>query len=193
MRTHVALIGLLGCGGLLGLTMGGGCERVVDPQAEQTFRAKLGNTSVTVFPVFVRDGEQKKYDASAAKQIGDHLTSAELARVTLSSAEVPITSAWGMNQARMFRDSVADFRTYLKDHPIDTEYALLPEYLIGSRGVVVGVHAYLLEASGPCAYAIGLNSHHKPFNDVNPKTAEDCTTIVINVLRAELKPAGRGD
>jgi hypothetical protein len=187
IRFQVAGIALVVWCAALTLTLGG-CGGVVDKDAEKALHAKLGSTSVTVFPAFVRDGQQKKYDAGAAKAIGDFFTEKKLATVTVATGEVPITSAWGMNQAKMFRGSVADFQAYVRANPIQTEYGLLPEYLIGGQNTVVGIHLYLLDAQGTCAYAVLLNSHHKAFNDVNPKTVDACTKIVLNVLRAELTP-----
>jgi hypothetical protein len=185
MKTRVLAVGVLGLCAVLTFALGGGCGGVVDDAANKQLQEKLGNTSITVFPAFVRDGEQKKYDAATAQAIADLFADRKLAAVTISAAEVPINSPWGMNESKMFRLSVADFRTYLAEHPIGTDYAL-----IGRGGTVVGVHAYLLDAKGVCAYAIGLNSHHKPFNDVNPQTVDDCTKIVLNVLRDELKAGG---
>lgn len=171
--------------GSLALTFGG-CGGIVDKQAAARLRDAIGDTSITVFPAFVRDGEQHRYDADAARSIAEFLTQEGLATATVSDAEVPITSKWGMNQARMFRDSAADFSTYIGEHPIQTDYALLPEYLIGGRGTVVGVHLYLLDPQGTAAYAALLNSHHKVFTDVDPKTTSDCTTIAIDVMRLDL-------
>lgn len=189
MRTRTATIRFGTLCGTLVLSFGG-CGGVVDEQAEEQFRAALGHTSITVFPAFVRTGEQKRYDAAAARQIADFLSGAELATTTVATAEVPVTSQWGMNQARMFRESVADFQEYIRANPPQTTYALLPEYLIDGQGGVVGVHFYVLDANGTCASGALLNSHHQAFNEVDPKSADDCTRIVLNVLRAELKPAG---
>jgi hypothetical protein len=185
MRAHTHLIGFLALCGSTALVVGG-CGGIVDKPANARLREKIGNTSVTVFPAFVREGRQAKYDADAAGAIGDLLTEESLAAVTVSDAEVPITSKWGMNQAKMFRGSAADFSTYVRDNPVETEYALLPEYLIGGRGTPVGVHLYLVDAEGVVAYAFLNNSHHKVFTDVNPKTPDDCTAIVLSNLRGDL-------
>lgn len=177
---------LLACVGAVLLACGG-CSGVVDKQAAAEFRAALGSATITVFPVYVRDGEQSRYDQGAARQIGEYLRDAKLAEVTFCDAEVPIKSQWGMNQARMFRDSVRDFAAHLKEHPIETQYALLSEYLLGGGGKVMGVHVYLLRADGTCAHGALLNSHHGIFRTVNPQTADDCTRIVLDTLRAELE------
>jgi hypothetical protein len=191
MRTHISLGGLAAFGGLLALTLGG-CGGVADPAAEKTLRAKLGQASVTIFPAFVRAGGHgpKTYDPAVAQRIGDAWTEAKLGTATVSDVEVPINSPWSMNQAKMHAGSLADFRAYIQQHPLKTDYALLPEYLFSKPGGVVGVHVYVLDADGVCPYAVLLNSHWEAFNAVNPKTVDDCTQIVLNVLKAELRPPG---
>jgi hypothetical protein len=163
-----------------------GCQSAVDRQAAELFEAKLGNTSITVFATYVRDGETPTYDPASAGEIGDLLANDGVATVTQDASEVPITSEWGMNEARMFQESLANFTAYLGEHPLTTEYGLLAEYLIGGQGVPVGVHIYVVDGEGRCAYGTGVNSHHDAFNSVNPQNVADCTTIALNVLNDDL-------
>lgn len=165
----------------------GGCGGIIDEQAEAAFEKAVGNTTITVFPVFVRDGEEHTYNRDAARALGAFLTTENIATVTQADAEVPITSKWGMNQAKMLRGSAADFTRYVQANPIATDYALLAEYLIGGRGKVMGVHMYLVDKQGTVAYAILTNSHHKVFTDVDPQNVADCTKILENKMRADLK------
>jgi hypothetical protein len=120
------------------------------------------------------------------------LTAEGLAEVTLSEAEVPITGSWGMNQAKMLRESAEAFAAYIVEHPIETEYALLAEYLILGTGVPGGIHCYILDGQGRVAYVVLLNSHWSEFSDADPQTVEDCTDVLIGVLREELQPEGEG-
>jgi len=191
MKPLTTTVGLLILGATLALSVGG-CGGIIDEEAEALLYERLGQTSITVFPTFVREGQQQRYDPNAARAIGEFLTQEELATVTVSAAEVPITSQWGMNQAKMFRRSAADFSAYVRANPPESDYALLSECLIGGRGVVVGVHLYLVDAEGAVACAFLCNSHHKVFSDVNPKTVDDATIIVINKLRETLAPARHG-
>ncbi|UCE60402.1 MAG: hypothetical protein JSU63_01375 [Phycisphaerales bacterium] len=180
IQSTVTLVGfamLLGCG----------CASIADPQANAVFREALGHTTITIFPTYVRD-EEPYYHAESAQAIGDFFVEQNVADVTLSHAEVPITSEWGMNQAKMLKDSAADFTRHLQGNPIETEYGLLAEYLIGGRGVPVGVHAYIMTAAGTCADVALLNSHWEAFTAVDPQTVDDCTTVLLNALREELAP-----
>lgn len=184
-RTVGVLIPLLGMLTVLALVMGG-CGGVVDKQANERLRQQLGQTSITVYPTFVRCGEAHECDAGAAAALAAFLDAHDFAEVQRSDAEVPINSVWGRNQSRMFRDSVADFAAYLHEAPPPTEYALLAEYLLSGKGEVMGVHLYLLTKEGVCAYAVGQNSHHQEFKDVAPRSVEDCTAILLKVMKKEL-------
>lgn len=171
----------------MGVVLLAGCAGPVDQAAKDAFLGSLGNTSVTVFPAFVRHGEPP-YDESAAVSIGEFLTGEGLAEVATSQEQVPITGPWRHNQARMLRESAAEFAAYLKANPTATEYALLPEYLAGDWGVG-GIHCYIVDADNRLAFVVLQNSHWPVFREVNPQTIDDCTEVLIRVLRKSLVPA----
>ncbi len=158
-----------------------GCHGVADPAAERAFRAGVGESTITVYPAFVRDGMNHRYDAASAQRIANMLEHRG-AEVKRSEAEVPITGGWHMNQARMFRESTESLANFVRENPIDTEYALLAEHIIGGRGDPVGIHCYAVDAEGTPALAVLLNSHFTEFTSANPKTVEDCTDILLGVL-----------
>jgi len=169
----------------------GGCGGIVDEAAEKQFKQDLGTTSITVFPAAVRR-DKVSYDPNAARQLGDFLKERKLADATVSDADVPLTGPWHANEAKMWRESAAALAAYVKDHPIQTQYAVLPEYLfLGGKGTVGGVHVYVVDKDGRVAAGALLNSHHRPFADAKPKTVEDCTALLIKVIGDEwnAKPA----
>jgi hypothetical protein len=165
-----------------------GCGGIIDPEAEEILRQKLGNTSFTVYPAYIRYGDgDDVYDIAAAESIGQFLEDEDLATVTISEEQVPLREEWHSNEARMFRESTKAFASYILENPIVTEYGLLAEYLfLAGSGAVGGIHCYILEASGRVAFAVGLNSHHEPFYTADPQSIEDCTAVLISVLRDEL-------
>ena len=179
----------------------GGCN-VVDkvstsiayPKLQKTrgaFLASLGNTSITVFPAYVR-GKEGSYDDKAASKLADFFNAEGLAKATASDRHVPITGPWRMNQARMWKESSKEFGAYVRANPIDTKYALLPEYL-GGRTEAVGIHAYIVNAEGEVAFQVLLNSHWEEFSKANPKTADDCTAVLVDVLRERLKKPSKSE
>lgn len=185
-RTNLTAWGL---GVALAVGVCGGCTAsVVDPLAEEAFLASLGNTTITVFPAFVRAGEEAQYDADAATEIGVCFTDNGLATVTVADAEIPITGSWGMDQAKMFNESATEFAGYVQAHPIDTEYALLAEYLQGGAGAFLGVHCYVVDAQGHVAWGRLWNSHHDAFAEAAPETSAECTAMLTQELPVLLAP-----
>jgi len=186
MKAHNKVGCIVAMGGIA-TVFASGCGSIVNPQAKEALFQTLGNTSFTVFPTFVR-ALDTSYDEDAAREIGEFLTGEDLGDVALSTENVPIIGSWGMNQAKMLRESAEDFAGYVRDHPIETEYALLAEYLILGTGIPGGIHCYVLDAQGRVAHVVLLNSHWSAFADADPQTVEDCTGVLIEVLRDDLKP-----
>jgi len=174
----------------------GGChaidktaEKAYFPKLEKTreaFLASIGKTSITVFPVAVRRSTIT-YDDNASVTMAEFLNPSGLADATASDRHVPITGPWRMNQARMWRESAKEFGEYVRTNPIGTRYGLLPEYL-GGKTEAVGIHAYIVDAEGTVAFQILLNSHWEEFSRAKPKTEDECTAVLIDVLRDRLKP-----
>jgi hypothetical protein len=159
-----------------------GCEGIADPVARETLLDDLGATTFTVYPAYIRR-RAGAYGEPTAERLADFLCGRDLAEVVVSDEQVPITGPWGHNQARMLRESAEAFAAYLQDHPIRTDYALLAEYLFG-RDAAVGIHCYVLDGEGVVAYAVLLNDHWPPFAEADPRTVDDCTEVLIEVLGA---------
>lgn len=174
------------------LVTASGCQFPLDPVAKEAFWGGLGNTSVTVFPAFMRHGKEGSWDPSAAKKVGAFLADKNLAKVTLSDAQVPITGPWHHNEARMLKESAEAFAAYVKAHPVSTDFALLPEYLM-LRSRPGGIHCYVTDAKGRVAYVVLQNSHWTEFQEVDPKSVDDCTEVLIRVFEDDLRPAKKDD
>ncbi|MHC5006084.1 MAG: hypothetical protein ACYTGF_01865 [Planctomycetota bacterium] len=157
-----------------------GCG-LADPAAQETFLNSLGTTSITVYPAYIRR-RTGAYDEAAAERLAEFLRAESLAEVTVTDDQVPITGPWHRNQARMLRESAESFAAYVDENPIATDYALLGEYLFG-REAAGGIHCYVLDAEGTVVYVVLLNDHWEPFAEVMPRTVDECTDVLINVLR----------
>ena len=155
-------------------------------QSREAFLASIGKTSITVFPAAVRRSTIT-YDDRASAKLAEFLNTSGLADATASDRHVPITGPWRMNQARMWRESAKEFGEFVRANPIGTRYALLPEYL-GGKTEAGGIHAYIVDAEGTVAFQVLLNSHWEEFSRAKPKSADDCSTVLIDVLRDRLKP-----
>ncbi len=169
-----------------------GCGGIANQEGNRLFMQRLGRTSVTVFPAAVRRGATMSHDRHAATTIGAALSDASIAEVTVSDERVSIKGPWRMNQAKMLRESAADFAAHVREHPIETDYALLSEYLIGGGGVG-GVHCYILDADGTVVWAGLWNSHHEAFTEANLRTPDDCAAMLAKVLRSEFGGTRQGE
>ncbi|MBU0639887.1 MAG: hypothetical protein KKB50_13545 [Planctomycetes bacterium] len=181
----VALAGLI-------TVASGGCGDIVDAEAEKQFLGAVGQSSLTVFPAFVRNGEAAEYDPAATRRISEFLLKEKLAaQVHQADQHVPLAGKWHHNQARMFRESATTFGEYVVSADVESEYALLAEYLIGGRGAVDGIHCYVVDQEGRTVFAVLLNSHHKPFSRAKPQSPADCTEVLVDILRDRLRPAAK--
>ena len=171
------------------LVTASGCQFPVDREAKEAFWGGLGETSIMVFPAFVRTGKEDSYNQAAAEKIGAFFTDKVLAAVSLSDAHVPITGSWHSSQPTMLEESAEAFADYVKEHPVATEFALLPEYmLVESRPR--RLHCYVVDSNGRLAYVVLRNSKWPIFAEVNPRSVEDCTEVLIRVLEEELRLVG---
>ena len=169
------------CG--IAVLVAGGCNDAIDPALQKQFTDDLGKTTITVFPAAVRT-ESIAYNPAAATAIAAALRDAELAEADVATGEPPITGPWYSNQSRMWKESTVALGNYVKEHPIETKYAVMAEYLIlGGTREVGGVHIYVVDKSGALITGMLLNSHHKLFSDAKPKNVEDCTNLVISAMK----------
>ena len=170
----------------LGLAMGG-CAPIQDAEARAQFVKSFPTAKVTILPACVRtNAAAHTFDPAAAEALAEAWRSYGGSAI-VGEAQVALTGVWHMNQQQVMRDSAAAFGAYVKAHPFETEYALLPEYLIG-RSEVIGIHAYVVDRQGKLAFLLGYNSHQKVFSQVKPKNGADATTVLVNAFKEELPP-----
>ena len=176
------------------LLSAGACGSVIEDEARDAFRAKLGSTSFTVYPAYLHAPSGDAWDGASAERLAAVIVEAGWGQAVTASDQVPVHSEPGMNQARMWRESAASFGAWIAAHPPQTEYAVQAEYLgfdpAGAREVG-GIHAYVVDRTGKLVDGVLLNSHHEGFSSAHPKTAAQCTEVLVTGLR-EWKPAAGG-
>lgn len=167
----------------------GGCHFRSDDDvaAERTFRENLGKASVTVFPACLRDGKAGRHHDAAAGELAGFLISEKLATAEVSAAHVPLSASASYSQTQIYSSSIREFRAYLRENPVTTDYAILPEYLLDGQDRPIGVHAYVLHRDGAEAFGITLNSHHDSFKSIKPEKVDDATRVLMAGLRKHLK------
>jgi len=173
----------------------GGCTSRLEQKLMDDFFASLGNTSITVYPAYVKrhaidasgkplgyDSDDSGYDLVETERLAEFISCDSLAEVTVSSEEVPLDRKWQRTQKGLFQASARAFGEYVAAHPINTEYAMMAEYLI-LASKVWAVHAYVVNASGEVVWILHLNEHFEVLTSLNPHTPHDSTNVLINYLR----------
>jgi hypothetical protein len=188
LRMKRMFCGAAGLAALAGCAALGGEWRKSQEQKE--FEAALGKTSFTVFPAVVRIGRVTQHDAATAREIAARLSARGLGEAVASAEPVEFATRGSFNQARMYQRSHAAFNDYIRTHPVATEYALLPEYLLSTKGGVGGVHLYVVRRDGAGAGGILLNSHWKEFRAVEPRSVNDATKALLLRIETAWKPGG---
>lgn len=104
----------------------------------------------------------------------------------VSDKKLTLSGKTSFNQSAMFKASLAAFGEHVTSHPPGTDYAAVAEFLTSSNGVVGGIHIYVVKADGTRAYGRGLNSHHKEYKAVEPRSTEQATAALVARLGNDL-------
>ena len=171
---------------LAALLSAGACAGIFDEEAQSAFRARLGSVSFTVYPAFTRSPTGNGWDDASAVRIAAAIADAGFGMATAAETQVPITGEVHMNQARMWKESAAEFGVWIAANTPATDYAILPEYIgVPATKEAGGIHAYVVDREGKLVDGVLLNNHQEVFSSAHPRTAEDCTAVLITVMRQE--------
>ncbi|NWF83630.1 MAG: hypothetical protein HXY18_07365 [Bryobacteraceae bacterium] len=168
----LALIGLSGCGG--------------DEEAK-AFLLGLAGARVTVYPTVVRTAERITHDTASAEVLADALGKAGAKSVVVSGERLTLSEKTSFNQGAMYRASQRAFAEQVKARKPETEYAAVAEFLVSANGGVGGIHLFVVRADGTRAFGRLLNSHHKEFKAVWPRSNEQAAAVLTAALRNGLQ------
>ncbi len=161
-----------------------GCWSYISKEAHNRFEGREGRFSVTVYPVNVVKGGTVEYDEDLARKVVTFLQKENLANPVLGTDAVEIAVNWGSNQAKMAQQSAKAFASIVKERGIQTEYALLVEFLCNKNETHLGgVHFYLSDRAGLLASGGLTNSHWEEFEEIQPHDRQGGYEVVIRMLR----------
>jgi len=172
------------------LLAGAACQSAIDDATREAFRSRLGSVSFTVYPTYLHSASGDAWDRASAEALAAAIVEEGWGQAAPASEDLPVHSEPGINQLRMWKESAASFGAWIAAHPPATDYAVQAEDLgFDPSGLheVGGIHAYVVDRSGKLVDGILLNSHHDGFRAAHPKTAAECTAVLVAVLREEWK------
>lgn len=172
-----------------------GCTGIVDEGQMEEFFADLGDTSITVYRTYIKrmakdksgnplgqDAFNSGYERTETERLAAFLRSECLAKVTVSTKDVQLGGEWQKSQYGIFKASSRAFGDYIASHPIDSQYAIMAEYVIPQKKIWA-VHAYVVNAKGELVWLLHLNEHSDIFTDINPQIPSEGTDVLLAFLR----------
>jgi hypothetical protein len=174
------LVAVLLGGFILIWVISGGPVSYIDQAARDQFRSDLGHTSITIYPTLVREGYEESFDLKSAREIASFLNEQGFATATVAEEEPAVQTIGHRNELRVAAASALSLAQFVEGKPLETPYALMAEYFISPKdGRVMAVHYYLVTKAGRVADAGVINSHYRIFQEIDPRTLEDCTQVAI--------------
>jgi len=151
----------------------------MDARADQMAPAWRAGARVLVLPVRLGDQTSAADAADLAKGLGGALM------VAASAASVPVQIEVepARNQQKMLWQMATAFREHVREHPPETDYVLLADYYLRpDGGPARAVHFAICDQAGELVVVDFQNSHHEDYQAVAPRTAADCTRLVVRRL-----------
>jgi hypothetical protein len=150
------------------------------PGRQIVMRNRGGNATMTVFPV--RIGVDANHTAGSGG-IVDGINKAGLLRAVAAQNPLPFSSRLSSNELRWLWDLARDFREYVRNNPVDSEYALCANYGFNPGNWKQGfVHFVVCDKAGEWVIVDMQNSHGADYTTVRPTSKEECDTLLLKRL-----------
>jgi hypothetical protein len=146
-------------------------------------KEKIATSKVTVYPIHLWEGS----DESGAVQLAKSINESGICQAEPSGIDTKIRIKGDPNEQKILWDTARAFRDFLRKNPPATQYALLADYGISpasdGKHEVGHVHLILCDKSGDWVLADFQNSHHPDFQNIAPKSVEDCNRLALKRLQ----------
>lgn len=149
-------------------------------------KAELGTCRLEVYPVRIGDSS----DAECATRLAKAITDAGLCSAVAGDETPDLKIRGNYNEQKVLWDTARGFRRYLEAHPPAEDYALYADYAIASPGTpkakVMAVHVVVCDRKGRWVLVDYQNSEQPDFQEIDPKSADDCNRLVVLRLKQRL-------
>ncbi len=153
---------------------------------------RLANRTTTVYPTVVMHDGRASYDHPAAEALAAFITSRTGARAQVSderlTSATPLASLW----KGQWREGADALKGHIQAHPVQTDLAAMAVYRFLSDVGPTGIYAFLTNSKGDLLARIEINESHDVFRNARPRTAEDCTALLLQVLESRRQREERG-
>jgi hypothetical protein len=149
-------------------------------------KTRIAASEVTVYPAHLWPGSDGVNAASLARLLNEQ----GICRAVVSATDPKLTIQGDPNQQKVLWDTARSFREFLRNNPPATPYALLPDY--GLAPAADGkrephyVHLILCDRAGDWVLVDYQNSHHEDFQNIAPRSGDDCNRLVAQRLKQRI-------
>jgi hypothetical protein len=155
----------------------------------EVFKRSSGTVIMRIFAVRVFESTHK----DGANHLATLINEQKLCRAQVVDKPLYLDIKRDRNELAVVWSMARAFQAYLKENPIDVDYALYADYLMNTEtGRVGGVHFAICNKKGEWVVVDYENSHHADFQSVRPRSLQDCNRLVIRRLRHYLGQASKG-
>lgn len=155
-------------------------ERAPLPDRQKLMREARGKATLVVFPARTGGTVDVASAASVAGLLNDAKLFAARPAKDAPKLEAPHSDP---NEMKALWDLARDFRTWLKAHPQDADYALSADYVFTPGRWEAGfVHFVLCDRKGDWVVVDLRNSHHPDYQAVKPESREGCDRLLAKSL-----------
>jgi len=156
--------------------------RVISAQGD---KARL-----TVYPIRVG----RKSDHACARQLAAMLNEQGVFPSEAGQVAPSLAIRGNMDEQKVLWDTARAFREFVRKSPPRTQYALFAHYGIfgpsPDRSKVGHVHFIVCDRAGDWVIVDFQNSHHRDFQDIDPRSSDDCSRLLVKRLKGYLASGG---
>jgi hypothetical protein len=150
---------------------------------------KAEESKVLVCPVHILVNDICSYDTVLSDKIVEYLNTEKYADASFTPLLPIPNNEWRINEAKMLSVSINYCIEFVCENIIpDDTYVLYVEILKSGQDTEIhAVHYCLINNLGEIAMRGLINSKWEEFQDVNPKTNEDCIEVFINGFEGKME------
>lgn len=160
-------------------------ERTAIKQRAEKLRKELAQVKLGVYPTRC----DKTTDAASAGRIAQQAATELKCQAVALEPAVAIEIAPTSNEQKRLWDLARGLREYVRAHPPETDYVLLADYLVDPAGGRPAgcVHFVLCDKAGDWVVVDFQNNQHADFQQVKPRSIEDCDRLAVLRLAQALR------
>ena len=153
-------------------------EREAIVGRQHALKVQAAASTLTVYPVQL--GGEIDVDSAAALVESLQASGRWTAAIADAENRPTLEVAPNSNEMRRLWDLAKAFRTYVRENPPDSDYALCVEYTIRpSDQKVWSVHTVLCDRAGEWVIVDLQNEYQADFKHIDPQDKADCNRLVM--------------